>query len=540
MQLNQLPNNTYVKMNARGKSLTGFENFKAGLEEYLKKFDNSLYQEFRNNVDSKWLDLMFSKTKPELPDSIFMSFFNRHFINVWNLYKENKPSVEEKSIYDKVNSDLVAFPLIDTFISWSVYEKVFNTIAIKNTIHPIFNLLTTLVHNSIEKQIQPYQTWDFYGCDKNDTYPTRVKFFALLLYFEDNNYQEKSFSNWMRIVFNIIENQTIDNVDSYLYALRLFCELGTHSHDIYTFLANDSNTIESGFAKEQISEERLKAKKILESKKWEKAIILAEHYEILLGKINILFHIGEKTSLDVFNNRLNLLKTLYENTDDDYHIIKVLLSYHDEAIPKEKISLKNTRENIKQLVTKTFFNEFQKVTSDKINTSITQKWIKELSTTKLLNISRSDGKFVGKYGKKVVLWGTTGCVWKVFGNDVWGNIFLGEEKRNLLLKSLKLPNDCFETDYSNKDYIFYTGKETYFRYDNCFFSWCSDADSKFCDVYIMTEDWGDYKKRKKVLTNKTNTDSDAYFAFNTTDEMIKHPELFAKALKNLIFESNKA
>ena len=40
--------------------------------------------------------------------------------------------------------------------------------------------------------------------------------------------------------------------------------------------------------------------------------------------------------------------------------------------------------------------------------------------------------------------------------------------------------------------------------------------------------------------NKTNTDADEYFAFNTTDEMIKHPELFAEALKNLISESNKA
>lgn len=539
MQLNQLPNNTYVKMNARGKTLTGFENFKASLEEYLKKSDNSLYRTFRNNIDSKWLDLMFSKTKPCLPDSLFMSFFNRHFINVWNFYKKNEPSIEEKSIYDKVNSDLVAFPLIDTFISWSVYEKILNTAAIKNTIHPIFNLLTTLVNNSIEKQIKPYQTWDFYGCDKNDTYPARVTFFALLLYFEEDNYQKTSFSHWMRVVFNIIENQTIDSMDSYLYALRFFSELGVHSHDIYTFLADVSKGINSGFAKEQVSEERLKAKKILESGKWEKAIILAEHYEILLGKVNVLFQAGEKTSLEVFNTRFNLLKAMYKN-NDPYHIIKVLLSYYDEAIPNGKISLKHTKENIKQLVTKTFFNEFQKITSDKINTSITQKWIKELSTTTLLNISRSDGQIVGKYGKKVVLWGTTGCVWKVFGNDVRGNILLGEEKRNLLLKSLKLPNAYFTTDYSSKDYIFYSGWETYFKYDNCFFSWWPDDDKKIYDVYIMTDDWGDYKKRKKVLMNKTNTDADEYFAFNTTDEMIKHPELFAEALKNLISESNKA
>lgn len=126
MKFNQLPNNTYVKMNARGKSLTGFENFKASLEEYLKNSYNSLYQEFRNNIDSIWLDFMFSKTRPDLPDSVFMSLFNRHLINIWNLNKKINPNIEEKAIYEKIDSDLISFPLIDTFISWSVYENILN------------------------------------------------------------------------------------------------------------------------------------------------------------------------------------------------------------------------------------------------------------------------------------------------------------------------------------------------------------------------------------------------------------------------------
>ena len=539
MKLNQLPNNTYVKMNARGKSLTGFENFKASLEEFLKNKDISLYQEFRNNIDTKWLDLLFTKTKPYLPDSIFMSLFNRHFINVWNLNKNNKPDIEEKAIYEKINSDLIAFPLIDTFISWSIYEKILTTVALKKAIVPLFNLLTTLSSEAIEKQLNPYQKWDFYGCDKNDAYPTRVKYFAFLLYFEDEVYDKKSFSNWMRIVFNIIENQTIDSMDSYLYALRLFSELGIHSHDIYTFLANDSNEIESGFAKEQVFEERLKAKKILESEKWERSIKTAEHHELLLGKVNVLFQDGNNTTLEVFNDRFNLLKTIYENKDD-YHIIKVLLSYYDEPLPKERISLKNTKENLKQLVTKIFFNEFKQVSADKIKTSITQDWIKELATTKLLNISRQDGKYVSKYGKKVVLWGTGGCRWKTFGNNVWGNILLGEYRRNTLLRSLKLPNDCFETDYAGKDYIFYSGWETYFKYNDNYFVWWPHDDTKQCDVYLMTNEWEDWLKRKKKPEIKTLTEADIYWAFNATDEMIRKPELFEKALKKLISESKKA
>ncbi len=197
MKFNQLPNNTYVKMNARGKSLTGFENFKASLEEYLKNSYNSLYQEFRNNIDSIWLDFMFSKTRPDLPDSVFMSLFNRHLINIWNLNKKINPDIEEKAIYEKIDSDLISFPLIDTFISWSVYENILNMVSITKTIQPLFNFLSIVAKsdNSFEKNMFPYQRWDFLGCDKNDTYPARVKFFAFLLYFEAPDYQEQSFSN---------------------------------------------------------------------------------------------------------------------------------------------------------------------------------------------------------------------------------------------------------------------------------------------------------------------------------------------------------
>lgn len=103
-----------------------------------------------------------------------------------------------------------------------------------------------------------------------------------------------------------------------------------------------------------------------------------------------------------------------------------------------------------------------------------------------------------------------------------------------------MENACFETDYSNKQYIFYSGWETYFRYNNHYFLWWPHDSKKECDIYIMTKDWDDYIKRDEKLDKKTNTDADKYLAFNATDEMIKNPELFAKSLRRLIAESEKS
>ena len=537
MKENNLPNQTYVKMNARGKSLTGFENFKASLEEYLDKSDKSLCETMKQNVDGKWLDLFFAKSKPKLPDEMFMSLFNRHFINIWNLCKKQKPDLEEKYSYEKVDSDLAAFPSADTFISWSVYETVLKTAPLEKTVTPIFNFLTVAVSgNPVESEIKPYKKWDLYGGEKDNTYPSRVRFFALLSYFENGKYDSKSFSNWMRTACNIIENQTIDSQESYLYALRLFSELAEHSHSIYDFLANHSNKIKSEFAKNQVEEECLKAKKILESNSWEKIILEAERYGILLGKINVLFQNGEKTTEQEFTERFNLLKSIRENKKDSYHIIKILLSYYEKSQPQGKLFLGNTEENIKQLVTKTFSGEFRKIKEDKINPSIRNEWIKELATSNLLNISR--GKYVTNYGSHVVLWGTEGCRWKVFGNNVWGNVILGEFRRNILLKSLNLPHSDFDTDY-DEDNLFFSGWETNFKFENHYFQWWTHDSKTECDVYLMENDWANYKKRQKPLKNKTNTEADSYFAFNASDEMLKNTDLFADALRKLIAESEK-
>lgn len=552
MKENGLPAATYVKMNARGKSLTAFENFKASLEEFLKDNDKNFYDKLKDNIDGKWLDLFYAQTKPDLPDALIMAFFNRHLLNVWalefpNISGDNSPD-ELYAFNEKIRNDLIPFPQIDTFISWDIYKTILAKCPIEKTIRPIFNFLKYACYkDTIIKNIPPYQKWDvFKGKDNNfsETYPSKVAFYALMSYFgqnEDDEDDAKSFSEWMRIVWNIVENQTIGDNDSYLSALRLFDELAKNSHKIYEFLSDSNNKITSDFAKEQVEEERLKARKILASTAWEEKILEAERYEILLGKINILFQSGENTTEDEFERRFTLLKSLHKN-GDEYHIVKVLVSYYNKQIPSEKINLINTPENLKQLVTKVFSKEFKIIETDTINPAIKYEWIKDLSETNLLNIRGKKGKNLKKYGDRIVLWGTNGCVWSTFGNKVKGNVILGDSKRNTVLKSLGLPNnafenDAFETDY--KDCIFFSGWYTNFKFEDNFFQWWTKENTKQCDIYLMEENREDCKKRGKPLPDKTNTEADEYFAFNVTDEMLKNSELVKAELRKLIKESSE-
>lgn len=74
-----LPDDLYIKMNARGKPLTDFEHFKSSFSEMLNE-DQAIY--FNEKVDSEWSDLFWdifkereSEDIAKLVDAGFLSFF---------------------------------------------------------------------------------------------------------------------------------------------------------------------------------------------------------------------------------------------------------------------------------------------------------------------------------------------------------------------------------------------------------------------------------------------------------------------------------
>ena len=266
----KMSDETYVKMNARGKTLTPFENFKASLEQYLEeKSKTDLLNRWKGSydepkqitgIDGIWLDLFWKVANQgkegakELPDTLMMSFFNRHFMNVWRCWYANKSksgkvceslSDEDKNKqneYDVFNDKIQnLFPTKDNFVSFDIYRTVMEVCGIERCLTPIFNIFDALSvpNNTIEKDCQAVWNrdekgpkWNLYFGDKNkdnrETYPSRVAFYALMKYFT-NNTDAANLTQWMRVVWNIIENSTIDSSDTYHAALRLIEKLSAKS-----------------------------------------------------------------------------------------------------------------------------------------------------------------------------------------------------------------------------------------------------------------------------------------------------------------------
>ena len=562
----KLSDETYVKMNARGKTLTPFENFKASLEQYLEKNkEKNNMTRLKENADGKWLDLFWrvvneGKEDKEkiLPDDAIMSFINRHFINVWRCWygvnKEGEKQKEYNSFNQRIIAEMPLYPKKDDFVSWDIYQNVLDYCGINKCLTPIFNIWDKLCEQNkdnvnINEDCQAIwnkgngkEKWNLYvgiiNNDNRETYSSRVAFYALLRYFGVESKETKTtLSQWMRIVWNIIENSTIDSPDTYQAALRLIDKLSEKSHDIHDALANHFKDFQLGsqyHAQEQVKEETVKAMKITKNISWERNIIEAEICSFLKGKIWVLFQDGENTELEHFNMRRDLLNSIINNPDE-YYLPKILLSYYDKEKPDTIIELKKSEKDWKCLLTddKTgFFSCFQKIQFDTINADIKYQWIKDISTTQLLNNSRNDAKKVGSYGKSIVLWGTSGCKRFVFANEVWGNVVIGNYRTLLVDGAFELQDKNIVVENTN----FVSSFDVNFKYNGRFFQWYGNPNEIELDVYLMEEDWTDYKKRLKPTNNK-GTEDDTHFCFrvdaNTT------PDYFNKMLDALIAQADE-
>jgi hypothetical protein len=359
----KLPDATYVKMNARGKTLTAFENFKASLEEYLEKSKEdeieddqskrtTLLDDWKDKIDGTWLDFFWNKAnegkndnEKTVPDSLMMSFTNRYLMNVWrNYYAKLEPKDKDAEDFNEsIIDNLLFYPTDDTFISFTeVYEPIFARCGIEVCLKLLINFWTELVDNKhLEITDNCCSVWErgksegwnlFNGnINKNnrETYPSRVVYYAIILYFTERvGYNEDSFKQWMRVVWNIIENQTPDSPETYDSALKLINELSEYSHDIYNHL-QERTIADTDFASEQMKEEKEKAELILNENignQWLSLIIKAESQQFFRGRITSLLEAGDKN----YENVVEILELCVNNiTKSNKDCLKKILTYID-------------------------------------------------------------------------------------------------------------------------------------------------------------------------------------------------------------------
>lgn len=356
-----LSDDLYIKMNARGKQLTGFENFKAELVQHIKALgiDENMEptETIAHKLDTTWTDIFWiNRSDDARIDEIYFAFMNRYFLNQFITSKSEKgdfsfltSKIEEhdlfKTLYGHQSND--AYVKYDGF---DIYKKVVNEKTLYNLVktldnfyHHQSNIIKPKVENDNDIQTENgndtqsnkgkgaedkavnealLPQWDLdnifsfiptYSKKKDSTQvistfgqKERIVFHAICRFFEKFNEGEKDIKTplkqWMRVVWNIVENGGVNTIDSMIGVMRLIDELSEHSHSIYEFLAKDlfsadgNYILKSKIAKEQVVEEHQKALQILyaenpndNSETWETRIIKAEETAFFKGTIRFLF-----------------------------------------------------------------------------------------------------------------------------------------------------------------------------------------------------------------------------------------------------------
>lgn len=335
-----LTEDLYIKMNARGKELTNFENFKADFikwmqnkdingdlffekKEYKSIKDMPYYMVISNKIDNEWTDFFWTLTrdndektfvqakkgsKIEKPtvivDPYFMRLISRYLLNMFISNSEVEAArIDKTEDYNKILAS-------ENFENFDIFEKILNLDVIKK-IEIVLDKLS--LHWT---KIEPYckASWeneDKYFWEQNITNKDRVMLYAITSYLEINEFDEKSFATWMRVAYNIVENADIDSVRVMTGCIRYFKDaLLLHSADIYKYLATVD--VDKSFATKQVEEEILKSKFInnYPDENWEQEFINAESHPFFRGCVG--FMIDEGMSINTFTHRYSNSKDLFE------------------------------------------------------------------------------------------------------------------------------------------------------------------------------------------------------------------------------------
>lgn len=343
-----LSDDLYIKMNARGKPLTSFENFKAEIIKWVS--DNISKEEsirIASKFDNEWTDIFWEKGLGKTAhsvDELFFAFFNRiyylHLVTgrddngsfILSDKDANKSKEYKYFSGDTSNSDkLISFQSLDRYIpqlseTLTFLEVIFQEIRHinpssfqarwKNNFYFIPQYI--LDSNNAPKTLSN-DILDFTTINQQE----RVAFYAICKYLlspcSDND-EANSLVHWMRFVWNLISEkdssglETIRSISAIQQAVTLIDKVENPRrvyHELYEKSIELKQTLKSHIALERrFIEEIDKVSQILNPnpliaipegvEDWEQAIINAEEFRIFNGSIGVLFH-NEQGEIDWAN-----------------------------------------------------------------------------------------------------------------------------------------------------------------------------------------------------------------------------------------------
>jgi len=269
-----LTENLYIRMNARGKMLTQFENFKSEFYKIIRKFPD-LLEEIKDKMEYAWVENLWDYREPDsfIVDKPFMQFLG--FITEMLYFKNAKFRAESYA------SNFLDFTFLE-----EIYSEVEN---IKFLVFSLDEIRTLKKH---EKNV----LWEDASAihdilkvildGRNDT-PQSIVFFSALEYL----YAKKDESNlydFIRVTRNLIHNTADNSRREWPKLLKSIRNLITDENVYEILITEKADDLLDGFYVPQKKEEIVKANLISKIPEVKQLLFAAEDNVHLKGNINVL------------------------------------------------------------------------------------------------------------------------------------------------------------------------------------------------------------------------------------------------------------
>lgn len=341
----------YIKMNARGLQLSPFENFKADLTNFISNKDYApyhsqvpLYKEgstdvvpfhlnFSIKLDAKWVDIFWKNGADDF-DGAFMSFFSRFFACKYIIASKNEVSDKDmrsdntiKFFYTNAEDQIGS----NEYWGFKSFEEILNKhpeyiITLDRVLDVLYQYDCKSAMKHITSNLLPI--WDKHDEVNGDDFycntsakMSHVKLIALsavIEYIEAfDQFDIISFEQWMRVVWNIIENTNIDSLTPVSSLVRKFsavihfiAQKVNNGGEFYTALSEWRNENSSERENRALLEEIEKARRISEDPTWENIWKEVEKHPYFKGMVTFFY--DPSMSKEVYSQNAIMAMSMFD------------------------------------------------------------------------------------------------------------------------------------------------------------------------------------------------------------------------------------
>lgn len=336
----ELTDELYIKMNARGKKLTNFENFKAWLIKECS--DDILIDNWKNNFDIKWNDI-FWDTKPieqATVDIEYLNYFKTLFLGDYlKAFGSNYPIRN----FDEIKTEIAILRDLEfnpvpyfnkaNFFAFRInnYLKILDAFELR-----ILNTLDSTASKYISKYInKPISKFIFNNDDvEKMTWWDITLNYAILNYIDKRNGIDETFYEWLRIISNLIYNTPIESPKLFFeasQAIDKLIDVINDNHSVYAVIQDLKAKDIDFFTTTQVEEEIYKSKLLVEDSNWENSLLEAENNKYFFGQIGFIFNLLEEVALstesfDKVSSKVSALFSKEVLNEKSFLLIRALLS----------------------------------------------------------------------------------------------------------------------------------------------------------------------------------------------------------------------